>query len=64
MASFLGVLRVLFVSLLVSVAVAADGDCTDPKVRREWRKLSPDEQSEWIQAMNVWNRCLCRRSGC
>lgn len=56
MASFLGVLRVLFLSLVVSVAVAADDDkssCQNPKVRREWRQLSADEQAEWIRAMNV-----------
>jgi tyrosinase len=50
MASFLGLVRVLLLSLLVSVVVA-DG-CEKPKVRREWRKLSSDERSEWIKAVN------------
>jgi tyrosinase len=53
MASFLGLVRVLLLSLLVSVVVA-DGECEKPKVRREWRKFSPPERAEWIKAV----KCL------
>jgi len=52
MASFLGVLRVLFLSLFVTAVVANNG-CGKPKVRREWRKLSRREQGDWIKAVNV-----------
>ena len=54
MGSFLGVVRVLFFSLLVSAAVANNGKgCVKPKVRREWRKLSLHERGDWIDAVNV-----------
>jgi hypothetical protein len=60
MAFFLGVVRALLISLLVSAALADgnksgndDKKCGKPKVRREWRKLSPSERGDWIKAMNV-----------
>lgn len=52
MGSFLGVARALFICLLVSAAVASN-TCKTPKVRREWRKLTPGERTEWIRAVNV-----------
>jgi len=55
MAFFLGVVRALLVSLLVSAAVANGKKCENPKVRREWRKLSSSERSEWIDAVNCLN---------
>ena len=51
MGFFLGLVRVLLVSLLVT-AVAAD-ECKKPRIRREWRKLTPRERAEWINAINV-----------
>jgi len=52
MGSFLGVVRVLLLCLLVS-AVGAKDACKQPKVRREWRKLTPGERAEWIDAVKV-----------
>jgi hypothetical protein len=52
MGSFLAVARVLLLSILVS-AVAGNNSCQEPKVRREWRALEPDERAEWIDAVNV-----------
>ena len=52
MGHFLGVVRVLFLCLFVA-GIAAQKSCQEPKVRREWRKLSPDERAEWIGAVNV-----------
>jgi len=52
MASFLGLARILLLSLLVSVVVADDYACTNPKVRREWRALSTSERGDWIKAVN------------
>lgn len=60
MASFLGVARVLLLSLLISTVVADDKKCENPKVRREWRTLSSSEQADWIDAVNVLDsRFLC-----
>ena len=53
MGSFLGVVRVLLLSLFVSAVVANNNGCGKPKVRREWRKLSPRERGDWISAVNV-----------
>ena len=53
MGSFLGIVRVLFLGLLVSTAVA-NKTCKNPKVRREWRKLSLKEREQWIEAVNVF----------
>jgi hypothetical protein len=52
MGSFLGIVRVLFLGLLVSAAFAKK-TCKKPKARREWRKLSPHEREQWIEAVNV-----------
>jgi hypothetical protein len=52
MGPFLGVARVLLSCLLVS-AVAANNACKNPRVRREWRKLTTREQAEWISAVDV-----------
>ena len=54
MGSFLGIARVLFLSLLVSAVVAGNGrKCQNPKIRREWRNLTTSEQADWIRAINV-----------
>jgi len=52
MGFFLGLVRVLLVSLFVT-SVAAD-QCKKPRIRREWRKLTPRERAEWIDAINVF----------
>jgi len=55
MASFLGLTRILLLSLFVSFVAADDntyGGCQNPKVRREWRKISDDERAGWIKAVN------------
>ena len=54
MRPFLVTVRVLFVGFLVSTAAASNVRCREPKVRREWRKLSPSERTEWIDAVNVF----------
>jgi tyrosinase len=54
MGSFLGLVRVLLLSLFVSAAVASNSGCGKPKVRREWRKLSPRDKGDWIKAV----KCL------
>ncbi|KAF9644191.1 Di-copper centre-containing protein [Thelephora ganbajun] len=51
MGSFLGVVHALLLCCLVSAVVAYDG-CFNPKVRREWRQLTPGERTEWIRAVN------------
>jgi len=53
MGSFLGVVRVVLLSIFVSVVVANNGGCFEPKVRREWRTLSPRQQGDWINAVKV-----------
>lgn len=53
MRPFLGIFQVLFFGLLVSAAVANNATCDNPKVRREWRKLSVSERKDWIDAVNV-----------
>ena len=52
MRSFLGIVPVLFFCHLVSTA-AIGNTCQNPKVRREWRQLSPSERTEWMNAVNV-----------
>jgi len=53
MASFLGLARVLLLSLLVSTVVAGtNSTCKNPRIRREWRALSEDERLDWIRAVN------------
>ena len=54
MRSPLVVIRVLFVGLLVSTTAASNVRCQNPKVRCEWRKLSPSERTEWVDAVNVF----------
>ena len=56
MGSYLYILRGLLFGLLVSTATANNA-CQKPKVRREWRKLSPSERTEWINAVNVFIPC-------
>jgi len=51
MAFFLGVVRALLISVLVSAALA--DKCHKPKVRKEWRALSSGERANWIDAVNV-----------
>ena len=53
MRPFLSIIPVLFLGLSVSAA-ATNTTCKNPKVRREWRKLSSTERSEWINAVNVF----------
>jgi len=53
MCSFLGLVRVLLLSLLVSTVVANNYGCGKPEARREWRKLSERERGDWISAVNV-----------
>ena len=31
----------------------ASAQCTKPAVRKEWRKLSVSEKTDWIRAVNV-----------
>ena len=64
MGSFLGVVRVLLLSLFVSAVVANNTGCIKPKVRREWRKLSRREQGDWIKAVNVLTPIPPHRLGC
>lgn len=47
----LRVLRIALVSILFFTS--ANGDCTNPKVRREWRTLDQDEHVSWINAVKV-----------
>lgn len=54
MRPFLSLIRVLFFGLLASTVVANNVTCQKPKVRCEWRKLSPSERTEWIDAVNVF----------
>ena len=51
MTSFLGVVRVLLLSLLISAAVAQE--CPVPFVRLEWRQFTPTQRAAWIEAVNV-----------
>ena len=54
MGSSLGFIRILFLGLLVSTAVANNNStCHKPKVRREWRTLSDSERTDWLKAVNV-----------
>ena len=53
MRSFLGIVPVLLFCHLVSAA-AINNTCRNPKVRREWRQLSPSERTDWINAVNVF----------
>ena len=50
---FLGAIHVLFSGVLVSTVIANNVTCKNPKVRREWRKLSTDQRIEWINAIKV-----------
>ena len=46
---------VLSAALVLGVVVGG-GDaatCTNPSVRREWRKLTTPQKAEWIAAINV-----------
>lgn len=45
-------LRVALVSTLLFTSVS--GHCTTPKVRKEWRCLSPDERASWLNAIKVF----------
>ena len=53
MCPFLGVVLVLFFGLLASAVAANNTICCEPKVRREWRNLSPSERIDWMNAVNV-----------
>jgi hypothetical protein len=35
------------------VGSLAGAQCTNPVIRREWRKLSVSERADWIRAVNV-----------
>ena len=48
----LDILRIALVSALLFTSVS--GHCTTPKVRKEWRRLSPDERASWINAVKVF----------
>ena len=48
---------ILFLDLLGFTAVS-DDTCQNPKVRREWRKLSPNERTDWMNAVNVTDLLL------
>ena len=52
MRSFLGIVHAVLLGLLGSAA-ASNNTCRNPKVRHEWRKLSPNERTEWMNAVNV-----------
>ena len=47
----LHIFSIVLVSALLSVSVS--GQCTSPKVRREWRSISPDERASWLKAIKV-----------
>lgn len=48
----LHILRITLVSALLFASVR--GHCTNPKIRREWRRLSPDERAAWLNAVKVF----------
>lgn len=37
----------------LSVQTAADTQCRNPAVRKEWRKLTTPEKADWIRAVNA-----------
>ena len=45
-------LRIALVSVFFFTTV--NGDCSNPKVRKEWRKLTSDERTCWLNAVNVF----------
>lgn len=58
--SFIMVLLTFAKLALVTIFLAslplssvATTKCTEPAVRKEWRKLSTAEKADWIQAVNV-----------
>ncbi|KAF9785223.1 Di-copper centre-containing protein [Thelephora terrestris] len=51
---YLHILRVALVSAILFTSVG--GHCTSPKVRREWRCISPDERAAWMKAV----KCLTK----
>ena len=53
MRPYLSIIRALFLGVLVSTVVGDSAGCKKPKVRREWRKLSPSERTEWLKAVSV-----------
>lgn len=46
------ILRITLVSALLFTSVS--GQCRVPRVRREWRCISPDERASWIKAVKVF----------
>ena len=50
--ALLHILRIALVSALLFTS--ASGQCTTPKVRKEWRCLSPDQRASWINAVKVF----------
>ena len=48
----LHILRVALVSALLFRYVS--GHCRTPRVRKEWRCISPDERASWINAVKVF----------
>jgi len=49
-------ITVLVLALVIASAVGVSGHCTKPRVRREWRSISAEERSCWINAI----KCLAK----
>ena len=58
--ALLRALCVIVVSTLLSTST--NGQCTNPRVRKEWRSLCADERASWIKAINVPSPLECCQS--
>ena len=47
----MGPLCIALVSAILFMSI--NGQCTNPRVRKEWRSLCDDERASWIKAVNV-----------
>ena len=47
----MGPLCIALVSAILFTSI--NGQCTNPRVRKEWRSLCDDERASWIKAVNV-----------